>query len=168
MKIDDSFVKKAKKIRLVVTDVDGTLTDGSVYVSEAGDISKKFSFKDIMAINLLKKNNINIAIISGEKTKIIDTYALKLKLEHVYQGISDKRECLLHLIAKLSIDLNNVAFIGDDINDLDVIKIVGLPITVGNSNYKLLEVPGVYSTENIGGQGALRELVDTILLAVSQ
>jgi 3-deoxy-D-manno-octulosonate 8-phosphate phosphatase (KDO 8-P phosphatase) len=157
------FKEKAAKIKLVATDIDGTLTDGSLYVTESGEISKKFSFKDIMGLSRLRKNGYIVAIISGEKSKIIDLYALKLQIEDVYQGTREKKECLEALAQKYKLTMKNICYIGDDINDIPALISVGLPVVVNNANYKVKNIEGIFITDAPGGQGAFRELSDLLI-----
>lgn len=159
----DLFIQKALKIKLVVTDIDGTLTDASLYLSESGEITKKFSFRDIMGVACLKRNGYIIAIVSGEVSKIIDIYASKLKIEDVYQGIRKKKESLLTLAEKYQLEPDNICYIGDDINDIPALEYVGLPVVVNNAHYKVKELKGVFITDADGGNGAFRELADLLI-----
>lgn len=157
------FLEKAKHIKLLALDFDGTISDGFVNISESGDILKRISFKDIFGLHQLKKNNFIVAVISGDKTPIIDTFAYKLKLEDVYQGIRNKEEILQNLAEKYEIKLENICFAGDDINDIAALQSVGLPVTVANAYYKVRELPGVFVTKADGGNGAIREITDLLL-----
>ncbi|MGD9581214.1 MAG: KdsC family phosphatase [Vampirovibrionia bacterium] len=159
----DLFKQKRSQIKVVATDVDGTLTDGGLYLSENGEISKRFTFKDIMGLARLKRNGFIVAIISGEKSPIIDIYAQKLKIEDVFQGTRKKKECLVQLADKYNISLDNICFIGDDINDIPALESVGLPVIVNNANYKLKDIEGIFITDASGGDGAFRELSDLLI-----
>lgn len=157
------FYKKAENITLVATDFDGTLTDGSLYLSETGEITKRVSFKDLMGISRLKKQGFIIAIISGDISPIIDTYASKLKIEDVFQGIKRKKDCIITLKEKYQIESENICYIGDDINDIPALECVGLPIIVNNANYKLKRLDNVFISEASGGNGAIREVADLLV-----
>lgn len=159
----DLFNQKKDAIKLIATDIDGTLTDGGVYLSETGEISKKFSFKDIMGISRLRKNGFLVAVISGEKTPIIDIYAAKLKLSDVYQGIKDKKSVILSLAEKHNLSPEQICFIGDDINDIPALETVGLPVVVNNCNGKLKKLDPIFITDAPGGDGAFRELADLLI-----
>jgi 3-deoxy-D-manno-octulosonate 8-phosphate phosphatase (KDO 8-P phosphatase) len=159
----DKFREISKKIKIVATDIDGTLTDGSLYVSETGEITKKFSFKDIMGLARLKRNGYIVALISGEKSPIIDLYASKLNIEDVFQGTRKKKECLIALAEKYQASLENICFIGDDINDIPALNAAGIAVVVNNANYKVKQIDNVFITDAPGGMGAFRELSDHII-----
>lgn len=157
------FLEKRSKIKLVATDVDGTLTDSGLYFSESGEISKRFSFKDIMGLARLMRNGFIVAIISGEKSPIIDIYSSKLKIEDVFQGTRKKKECLLTLAEKYNLELENICFIGDDINDIPALECAGMAVVVNNANYKVKNIKDVFVTDAPGGNGAFRELADLLI-----
>lgn len=157
------FYQKRELIKIVATDVDGTLTDGNLYLSEAGEVSKRFSFKDIMGLARLKRNGFTVAIISGEKSPIIDIYAKKLSINDVYQGTRKKKECLIDLANKYHLTLKNICFIGDDINDIPALESAGMPVIVNNANYKLKRIDNIFITDAPGGDGAFRELSDLLI-----
>lgn len=153
-----------KNIKLIVTDFDGVITDGFIYYpSGSSDEIKKISFKDIMGMSLAIKNGYKIAIISGEKSNIIDKVANKFNLEDVHQGIKDKLAALLSIKEKYSLSFEEICYLGDDINDLSVLEKVGLPVTVPDANYKVKKVPNIYVTSAHAGNGAFREVVDVLL-----
>ena len=151
-------------IKLIATDFDGIITDGFIYYpSGSSDEIKKISFKDIMGMSLAIKNGYKIAIISGEKSSIIDRVADKFHLEDVHQGIKDKLAALLLLKKKYSLSFEEICYLGDDINDLSILEKVGLPVTVPDANYKVKKVPNIYVTSAHAGNGAFREVIDTLL-----
>lgn len=155
---------KTKNIKLIATDFDGILTDGCVYLSsETSEELKKISFKDIMGMSIAIKNGYKIAIISGEKNKIIDTVANKFNLEDVYQGIKDKSSALSSICEKYSISPMEICYLGDDINDLSVLEKVGFPVTVPDANYKVKTLSNIHVTAAKAGNGAFREIIDLIL-----
>ncbi|MDD3013360.1 MAG: HAD hydrolase family protein [Candidatus Gastranaerophilales bacterium] len=153
-----------KKIKLIATDFDGIITDGFVYLSseQTGEM-KKVSFKDIMGMSLALKNDYKIAIISGEKNSIIDKIADKFKLDDVHQGIKDKLSVLLSIAQKYSLSLDQICFLGDDINDISALEEVGFAVTIPDSNYKVKNIPNIYITKANGGNGAFREIIDLLL-----
>ncbi len=154
---------KENKIQLLILDVDGTLTDGGMYYSENGDHYKKYNTKDGMGISLLTKSNFKVGIIShGYKPKVVEERAQLLGIQHIYVGRENKLEILKTWCTELKIDLKNVAFIGDDINDLEVINNVGLsacPIDAVNEVKSKVDV--ILSLK--GGEGCVREFIDNYI-----
>ena len=159
----DSLIgEKAKKIKLVVTDIDGVWTDGRMYYSPDGDFMKAFSTYDGMGVLLLRKKGIETAILTSEETEIVKKRAEKLKIKHCYQGEKNKLSRLKKICQTMNISLENVAYIGDDVNDLDVLKLVGLSAMPANSPILDKFTPDFVTTRQ-GGYGAFREFVDLIL-----
>ena len=150
-------------IKFVVSDFDGIFTDGCITVSEDGSVSKKLSFLDIMAVSMLIKKGIGFAVISGEKSAAIDYLANKFDIEDVYQDIRCKAPILQNIMRKYDLKPSEVAYIGDDFNDIEALNSVENRFTVPNANYKVKEVEGIQITEAFGGAGGFRELVDSIL-----
>lgn len=158
------MLSRFKKIKLIITDFDGILTDGFVYYStNSYEEIKKLSFKDIMGISLAVKNNYKVAIISGEKNTIIDRVANRFKLDDVHQGIKDKLTVLHNIADKYSLSLDEICYLGDDINDIPVLEKVGIAITVPDANYKVKKIANIYTTNAAAGNGAFREVVDLLL-----
>jgi 3-deoxy-D-manno-octulosonate 8-phosphate phosphatase (KDO 8-P phosphatase) len=153
-----------KKIKIIATDFDGILTDGCVYYSSVSDEElKKISYKDIMGISLAVKNGYKVAIISGEKSRIIDRIAAKFNLTDVHQGIKDKFTVLNAISEKYNTPLSEICYIGDDINDISALEIAGIAITVPGANYKVKAINGILITTEQSGNGAFREVVDSLL-----
>ncbi len=156
--------QKAKKIRFLILDVDGVMTDGGMYFSENGDQLKKYNTKDGMAIMGLTKMGFYVGIISsGFKTEMVKSRADLLNIQHFYVGRDPKIEILKTWCEQLSISLEEVAIIGDDINDLEVMKAVGLAVCPNDA------VPLVKEQADIvlfskGGAGCVREFIDHYLL----
>ena len=111
-----------KNIKLFLTDCDGCLTDGGMYYDELGNEWKKFNAKDGMGFKILRQNNILTGIITGENTHIVERRAEKLKLDELYQGVTNKSEILDKLVEKYNLSYEEVAYVGDDINDIAVIE----------------------------------------------
>jgi N-acylneuraminate cytidylyltransferase len=153
---------KAKKIKLFAMDCDGVLTDAGMYYSATGDELKKFNTKDGMGIRLLHEAGITTAIITGEDTQIVKNRAAKLKIKEVHQGISDKVAVMQKICEQYGYNLDEVAYIGDDINDAELLKKVGLSFTVADGHQSLKQLVNVETTCQ-GGQGAIREAIDLIL-----
>ena len=150
-------------IKFVITDFDGILTDNCVYIDSKGAMTRKMNFKDIMAISLLKKNGINVAIISGEKNSAIELVKEKFKIEEVYQDIRVKIDVLKTIINKYNLLEEEFLYIGDDVNDYDSLCYTKYKITVPNAIEKIRKIDGIQITESKGGDGAFREVVDAIL-----
>ena len=157
-----NFANKLKKIKALVMDVDGVLTDAGMYYSERGDELKKFSTRDAQGIELLLKNGILAAIITKEKTKLVERRAKKMGIKHVFQGVQDKLSCLKKFVSANNLTLDEVAYIGDDINDLDVLKSVGLSITVNDATDEVKKASD-YVAKARGGCGAVREVCELFL-----
>lgn len=148
--------------KLVITDIDGVWTDGGMYYTKDGDIMKRFSVKDGWGVHLLNKMNIPLAIMTGEDTQIVKKRADKLKIEHCYIGVKDKVAKATELCNELGIELKDVAFIGDDLNDMKLLKLVGFSASPANTaEYIKKEVDFV--TQASGGNGAFREFVEKVL-----
>jgi|TARA_B110000263_G_scaffold181459_1_gene159046 YrbI family 3-deoxy-D-manno-octulosonate 8-phosphate phosphatase len=154
--------KKCSLIKLVITDVDGVLTDGGMYYTDKGDIMKKFHARDGMGVTLLRKHKIPTLVITKEKTKIVKVWSKKMSISHLYDGIQNKSSLLKKITQIYKIQPKNIAFIGDDINDVELLKKVGLSVT---PNDGILETKKIsdYVCKNIGGNGAFRELADLVL-----
>jgi len=151
-----------KKIKLFAMDVDGVLTDGGMYYSIEGEVLKKFNTKDGMGIELLRKNNIIPVIISKEDSKIVLRRAEKLKIKEVYIGIKDKLNIIEKLKEKYNLKYENIAYIGDDINDLLVLKKVGLSFAPNDALPEIKQIVD-HITFKKGGKGAVREAIELIL-----
>jgi len=150
------------EIKLFAMDVDGVLTDGGMYYSEQGEALKKFNARDGMGIELLRKSGIIPAIITQEDSKIVLKRAEKLKVGEVYIGIGDKLQVMKELAQKYNLSFDEVAYIGDDMNDLAVLREVGLSFAPSDAMTEVKQaVRQVLSRK--GGEGVVREAVDFIL-----
>ena len=154
--------KIIKNIKLVATDIDGVWTDAKMYYTENGEYMKGFSTYDGMATSLLKNNNIETAILTSENSKIVKERAKKLDIKYVYINEKEKLLRIKYLCNRLGISLDEVAYIGDDLNDLDVLTNVGMSAMPINSPILDKYTPN-YITKKSGGNGAFREFVDLIL-----
>lgn len=149
--------------KLVLTDIDGVWTDAGMYYDQKGNELKKFNTADSAGILFCKKLNIPVGIITGENTEIVKRRSEKLKIDFLYQGISDKLTVAKELCKQLNINLSDVAYIGDDIGDLQLLKAAGISCCPKNaSDYIKKEVHFV--TEKNGGEGAFREFVEKIVI----
>lgn len=154
--------KKLKIIKLVVFDVDGVLTDGGIWVSQTGEVSKKFNVKDGLGIHLLQEKGIEIAFISGGLSGSTEFRAKQLNIKFCYVGVKDKSKKIKELQKITGINKNETIFIGDDINDLIVKKNVSLLVVPSNASPGIIEKADIVLTKK-GGSGAVREFVDNLL-----
>ncbi len=160
----DIWREKLDKIKLLVLDVDGVMTDGGMYYTENGDQFKKYNTKDGMAIIHLTKNDFQVAIISsGFKSEMVKSRAELLGIQHFYVGRDRKLNILTDICEKLAIQLENVAMVGDDINDLEIIKQIGFSACPSDA------VDIVKSNVDVilgkkGGEGCVREFIDAYIL----
>lgn len=154
--------KEIPEIKMFLTDCDGCLTDGGMYYSEHGDELKKFNTRDGMGFALLHKKGIVTGIVTSENVDLNRRRAQKLKLDVLEAGCKDKVTAVKVLCEKYNVSLENVAYIGDDINDLDVIKIVGYGCCPADAMPQIREV-AKYVTKAKGGEGVIREVVERII-----
>src|SRR5439155_24729498 len=162
-----SSMRVFKRVRLVAMDVDGVLTDAGMYYSETGDELKKFNTRDGMGIKLLQAAGLVTAFITKEKTAIVERRGQKLAVPEVHQGIDDKLAALTTLVKKYGLSLDQVAYIGDDVNDLVALRAVGLSAGPAEAMPAVLQAVH-YVCKKKGGEGAVRELADLILAAHSK
>ena len=156
------FIDKANNIKLIATDIDGVWTDARMYYTENGEYMKSFSTYDGMATGLIKERNIEVAILTSENSKIVMARAKKLGIKFVYIDEKEKLLRIKYLCNRLNINLDQVAYIGDDINDLEVLKEVGISAMPCSSPI-LDKFNPDYITKRKGGNGSFREFVDLIL-----
>ena len=161
-KIVSTANEKAKKIRLFCMDVDGVLSDGSLYFGNSGDEIKAFCTPDGLGIKLLKDAGITPAIITGRNSMLLSRRADNLGIEHIYQGRDDKLIALKALCSGLDIPLEETAYIGDDLPDLSAIANAGLGMTPANGS-EHVKAHSDWVANKIGGQGAVREACEFIL-----
>lgn len=150
------------EIKMFLSDCDGCLTDGGMYYSENGDELKKFNTLDGMGMKLLREKGVLTGIITSEKRELNRRRSKKLQLDIFEEGVKDKLDVVEKLCKKYNVDLQNVAYVGDDINDLAVIKAVGFGCSVMNG-VKDVKEAARYVTHRPGGQGAVREVIDIVL-----
>ena len=150
-------------IKMVITDFDGIITDNCIYINEKEETSRKLNFKDIMAFSILKKNGYEIAIISGEKNSAISLIKKKFDIKEVHENIRNKFEVLSTIIQKYDLKNDEYIYIGDDINDYESLCNTKYAFTVPNAVKKVKEIEHIQITSNCGGDGAFREIVDSIV-----
>jgi 3-deoxy-D-manno-octulosonate 8-phosphate phosphatase (KDO 8-P phosphatase) len=156
------ILQKASRIKLVIFDVDGVLTDGRLYVTEDGTEIKAFHSRDGHGMKMLQESGVKIAIITGRKSSIVTHRMKELGIEHVYQGRKEKLPAFQELIAALNIAPDEVAYVGDDVVDLPVMRQVGLAIAVQDAA-AWVKKHAHWQTPNFGGRGAARDVCELIM-----
>ena len=149
-------------IKAIAMDVDGVLTDSTFVWGPDGEEFKSFSFRDVMGISLGRKVGLRFALISGENSPLIDRFANKMGIEDVFKGNKDKVAALNSFASKYSLDVKDICFIGDDVNDVAALKTAGLSAVPSDAHPTTLHVATVVARSN-GGHGAVREVIDMIL-----
>ena len=149
-------------IKLILTDIDGVWTDGGMYYDQTGNEWKKFHTYDSAGVLFAHKKNIPVGIITGENTVIVQRRADKLKVDYLFQGVKNKLEVVIQLCEDLNIKLENVAYIGDDINDIALLKSVGISATPSSAPEYIKKYAN-FVTIKKGGDGCFREFVERIL-----
>jgi 3-deoxy-D-manno-octulosonate 8-phosphate phosphatase (KDO 8-P phosphatase) len=150
------------KIRLFVMDVDGVLTDGRITYDSRGEELKSFDIRDGLGIKLLQRAGLKTAIITGRISPMVERRAAELSIEWVIQGREDKLQALKSLATEVGLDLDEIAYIGDDLPDLSAIQSVGLGIAVADADERVLRAAGLV-TKRSGGRGAVREASEWLL-----
>ena len=163
--VERELLLRAQRVKVVATDVDGVLTDGSVYYGEQGEVLKRFSVRDGMGVERLRADGVEIAFVTRELSPIVTRRAEKLKIQLYYRGIADKRAVLPQLLGDAGIQANQLAYIGDDVNDAGIMVIVARDGLVGAP---LDAVPELlhgahYRCRKPGGYGAFRDFAEWIL-----
>ncbi|PHX92327.1 MAG: acylneuraminate cytidylyltransferase [Flavobacteriales bacterium] len=148
--------------KLIITDIDGVWTDGGMYYDNTGNEWKKFNTIDSAGIIFCRQLAVPIAIITGENTQIVANRAKKLNIDLVFQGITDKLHVAKELCEKMNITLSEVAYIGDDLGDIDLLKAVGFAAAPANASDYIKDLCD-YTTKTQGGDGAFREFIEEIL-----
>ncbi len=151
-----------RRIRMLILDVDGVLTSGEIVWDSEGREIKAFNVLDGMGLKLLEERGVKIVIISGRRSRATDVRMRDLELKNVYQGVSDKLSLAEKLASENGISPEEVCFIGDDLNDLPLMRWVGFPVAVKNAVKEVKRV-AKYITTREGGKGAVREVVDLIV-----
>ena len=165
--IDKEIIEKAGKIKLLILDVDGVMTDGSIILDNDGNELKRFHVRDGHGIKMLGKAGIDTAIITGRKSKVVELRAIELGIKEVYQKIFVKSEIYEKLLVKYKCENENVAFMGDDVVDQELFKRAGLTAAPADAEESAKKWADIVSSRN-GGRGAVREFVDIILKATGK
>ena len=150
------------KIKAIALDIDGVLTDGNFYWGSNGEELKKFSFSDVMGVSLGRKAGLIFALISGENNTLIDRFAEKMGIVDIYKESKDKAAALCSFSKKYDLELSQICFMGDDVNDLKALALAGLSAAPANA-HESVKQKVKFVTTKAGGNGAVRELIDFIL-----
>lgn len=159
---------RLENIQAIAFDVDGVLTDGAILWGPNGEEWKRFHFTDVMGVSLARRASIVMALISGENSPLVDRYAEKLQIQHIYKGTRDKAAALRDFAAAIGIPVTNICFMGDDINDMPAMQVAGISACPANAAAEVLAhvaSTAGFSSTRTGGNGAVRELIDGILAA---
>ena len=156
------ITRLAEDLKIILLDVDGVLTDGGIILIDDAQEAKRFNVQDGMGINLAHAAGLKVGIVTSRDSAVVRRRAAELNIDDLYQGVADKPQVLAMLREKHDIAAKHAAFIGDDIQDISIMKIVGIPIAVQNA-IKEVKDHSVYVTTASGGHGAVREAVDWLL-----
>ena len=159
---DENILNKAKKIKLLLLDVDGVLTDGRIIYDSAGRDSKFFDVHDGLGVYVLHKSGIKTVLITAKSSKAISPRAKDMRVAEVFADIFPKTAVLEKILKKYSVTLDEVCFVGDDLVDLSLMRKVGLPVAVANGASEIKEAAS-FVTSHSGGRGAVREVAELIL-----
>jgi 3-deoxy-D-manno-octulosonate 8-phosphate phosphatase (KDO 8-P phosphatase) len=163
----DELAGRLAQVRLLALDVDGVLTDGGLYYTESGEVLRRFNIKDGQGLKLLMQAGVEVAIITAKSSLSTLQRMKDLGIAHTYMGIEDKLATLKELCERLGLSLSQVAYAGDDVNDLEVMQSVGCPLTVADA-MPANQACALYVTQLPGGQGAVREICTLLLQLRSQ
>ncbi len=159
-----NLTQRIQSTRLIAFDVDGIMTDGGLYLTDSGEEIKRFNSLDGHGLKMLKRSGVELAIITGRTSKLVEMRARNLGITHLYQGIEDKWSAMHDLLQKLELSPEAAAFMGDDVVDLPVMRRVGFAVTVPNSP-QVVRDHAHYLTQRDGGNGAVRETCELIMTA---
>lgn len=162
IKYSDEFITRARGVKLLLMDCDGVLTDGRLYYSAAGEELKVFNVKDGQGIVSWHEAGFKSGIISGRDSDVVKKRATELGISYIRQGSHDKTKCFSEILLQAKVSENEVAFVGDDIGDIELLKIVGFPVAVADAVKHLFPIV-IHTTSVNGGCGAVREVTDLLL-----
>lgn len=163
--ITNQLLEIAKKIKVIILDVDGVLTDGRIYFLNTGEQMVSFHVHDGLGIKLLQECGITVAVISSRNTLAVQHRLRELAIQHTFLGQHDKLKALDELLMEVDCPLKEIAYVGDDLPDIAVMQKVGLPVAVANAVKKVRQA-ALYCTQKKGGKGAVREVCDLIYSAI--
>lgn len=156
--------EKLKKIKMLILDVDGVMTDGGIIMDKDGCEMKQFNVRDGHGLVMIQRHGLKVAILTGRTSPVVERRARDLKIEEIYQGALNKKEVFMQMLAKNNLTPDAVAYMGDDIVDIPVLKMVGFAATVADG-VDLVKKTVDYITKSKGGQGAVREVCEMLLMA---
>ena len=161
--MENQVVLKAKKVKAIFTDVDGVLTDGSMFYAEGmNEHFKVFSVYDGVGVKMASICEIPVFFVSAKKSSLLHKRASELKVEKCFDGVENKREIVLSVCKEYGFSSEEVCYLGDDLVDIQVLKIVGFPVAVSNA-FDEVKKYAAYITQRKGGEGALREVIELIV-----
>lgn len=164
MLIHQDIINKAQKIKLLILDVDGVMTDNRLFYNDDGVETKTFYTRDGHGMVMLQKSAVEIGIITGRKSQLVTNRMRDLKVKHVYQGVPDKLPTFLKLVEELGIQLDEIAYVGDDILDLPILMRIGFAVTPADGDDEV-KARVDYISKYEGGRGCVREVCEIIMRA---
>jgi 3-deoxy-D-manno-octulosonate 8-phosphate phosphatase (KDO 8-P phosphatase) len=156
--------KRLKDIKLLLLDVDGVMTDGSIIYNDSGEEIKAFCVKDGLGVRMLKETGINIGIVTGRSSDALYHRCKNLHIQLIFDGISDKASILFKITEKTGVKENEIAYVGDDLPDIPLMKKIGIPIAVADAHENVIEAAHIITSAK-GGAGAIREVCEAIIKA---
>jgi 3-deoxy-D-manno-octulosonate 8-phosphate phosphatase (KDO 8-P phosphatase) len=162
--VEVNATELASRVRALVLDVDGVLTDAGIYYDAEGEALKRFNVRDGQGIALVRAAGLHVALVTREDSEVVTRRAEKLRLTHVFQGANDKLVVVENFAARLDLALADICYVGDDLGDLGAMERTGLSVAVADAAPEVKEVAHMTTTRN-GGEGAVREVCDFILHA---
>ncbi|MRR17741.1 MAG: phenylphosphate carboxylase subunit delta [Deltaproteobacteria bacterium] len=156
--------EKLKKIKMLILDVDGVMTDGGIIMDKDGCEMKQFNVRDGHGLVMIQRYGLKVAILTGRTSPVVERRARDLKIEEIYQGALNKKEVFTQILAKNNLTPDAIAYMGDDIVDIPVLKMVGFAATVADG-LDLVKKTVDHVTKSKGGQGAVREVCEMLLVA---
>ena len=159
-----NYKKALNKISTFIFDVDGVMTDGTLSLCSSGELIRTMNTRDGYAFELLRNNGIKTGIITSEKTEIVSNRAKKLKIDYLFQGVKNKFEVISDFCSKNKIELNSIAFIGDDVNDYELLSNLTVKACPSNAVDKIKSIPKINILSLKGGEGVFREFAENYIL----
>jgi 3-deoxy-D-manno-octulosonate 8-phosphate phosphatase (KDO 8-P phosphatase) len=161
--MEENIVVKLKKIKMLILDVDGVMTDGNIIMDSDGREMKNFNVRDGHGLVMIQRHGIRVAILTGRTSTVVEHRARDLKITEVYQGALNKKEIFVQILEKNSLVPEEIAYLGDDIVDIPVMRMVGFSAAVADA-LELVKKCADYVTVHRGGQGAVREICEMLLM----
>jgi 3-deoxy-D-manno-octulosonate 8-phosphate phosphatase (KDO 8-P phosphatase) len=161
---DEGLLNQIRRIKLLILDVDGVMTDGRIIIDDAGSESKHFDVRDGHGLKMLMRYGIDVALLTGRKSRVVDHRAAELGITEVHQGIWNKREVFDEILRRRNLAAEETAYVGDDVVDVPLLRRVGFGVAVADACPEAIGAAG-YVTEHSGGRGAVREVCEVILRA---